>query len=147
MELRIQENCDTIDWTLVRDSLKNAGMAFCEPEIHRTAFQNSFSVVFVFQEETMIGFGRAISDGAYQAAVYDIVVVPGYQGRGIGRMIMETILRKVSRCNVMLYGNPGKEGFYAKLGFRLMKTGFARFLNPAGMEERGFIERPSGNSG
>lgn len=87
----------------------------------------------------MIGFGRAISDGAYQAAIYDIVVVPPYRNRGIGRTIMETILRKVSHCNIMLYANPGKEGFYTKLGFRLMKTGLALFLNPVRMEQRGFI--------
>jgi GNAT superfamily N-acetyltransferase len=139
MDYTLQEHCENIDWTLVRDSLKNAGMAYCEPEMHEKAFRNSIAVVFVFQDERMIGFGRAIGDGAYQAALYDIVVVPPCQGRGVGRMIMETILRTVSPCNVILYANPGKEGFYAKLGFRLMKTGLALFLNPVRMEQRGFI--------
>lgn len=139
MELRIQEHCDDIEWALVRDSLKNAGMAYCAPEMHEKAFRNSFSVVFIFHGQTMVGFGRAISDGAYQAALYDIVVIPAYQKMGIGRMIMETILRKVSTCNAILYANPGKEGFYARFGFRLMKTGLARFLNPERMTERNFI--------
>ncbi|MBI4633569.1 MAG: GNAT family N-acetyltransferase [Deltaproteobacteria bacterium] len=139
MDYTIQEHCKNIDWTLVRDSLKNAGMAYCDPDIHKKAFQNSFSVVFVFHEGKMVGFGRALSDGAYQAAVYDIVVVPEFQNKGIGRMIMETILKKLPNCNTILYARPGKEEFYYRLGFRLMKTGLARFVDPARMEERNFI--------
>jgi len=62
--------------------------------------------VFIFDSDQLIGFGRAISDGAYQAAIYDIVVLPEYQKQGIGRLIMERILQKISNCNTILYVNP-----------------------------------------
>jgi len=81
----------------------------------------------------MIGFGRAISDGAYQAAVYDVAVVPEFQKMGIGKIIMEKILERLSGCNVILYAAPGKEDFYLKLGLRKMKTGMALFRNPEKM--------------
>lgn len=139
MEFRIQENCEGIDWHEVRQYLKDAGMGYYEPQLHEKAFRSSFSTVFVFNNEKMIGFGRAISDGAYQAAVYDVVVLPEYQNLGIGKMIMERILQKVSHCNVILYASPGKEGFYSKLGFSGMKTGMALFLNPPKMKEKGMI--------
>ena len=91
MNLRIQENCENIDWNQIMYYLKMVGMGYHKPESHQKAFLNSFSVVFIFDHEQLIGFGRAISDGAYQAAIYDVVVVPTYQKRGIGRLIMERI--------------------------------------------------------
>lgn len=139
MDFRIQENCEGIDFQKVREYLKDAGMGFYDASLHEHAFRASYSVVFVFHDEKMIGFGRAISDGAYQAAVYDVVVLPEYQSRGIGKLIMSHILRKVSSCNVILYASPGKEAFYSKLGFSIMKTGMAFFLNPQKMKEKGMI--------
>ena len=88
----------------------------------------------------MIGFGRAISDGAYQAAIYDCAVLPEFQGKGVGMTIMKNILPRISHCNVILYATPGKEGFYQTLGFRRMKTGMALFKKSESMRDRGFTE-------
>lgn len=46
MDYKIQENCAGIDWNLVREYLKDAGMGYYDAGLHRKAFQNSFSVVF-----------------------------------------------------------------------------------------------------
>lgn len=140
IDVRVQEECHNIDWTAVSNLLKLGGMAFHEPEVHKKAFHNSFSVVFLFDKNKLIGFGRAISDGAYQAAVYDVVVAEEYRKLGLGRLIMERILEKVNHCNVILYASPGREKFYVKLGFRLMKTAMAKYLRPDIMEEKGFIQ-------
>ena len=102
MNLRLQ--CDTrdIDWELVVDILREVGMGYHTAEIHKQAFNNSYAVVFVFDEERLIGFGRAISDGVYQAAVYDVAVVPDYQGKGIGKIILQTIIKNCPDCNFIL---------------------------------------------
>lgn len=138
-KFRIQDNCQNINWNLIRDYLKIVGMGYHEPELHRKAFENSHTVMFVFHEEMLIGFGRAISDDAYQAAVYDIVVLPEYQKEGVGRLIMSEIIKRVSHCNIILYANPGKEEFYKKLGFSMLKTGMGLFLNPDAMKTKGMI--------
>lgn len=140
MKLRIKHNCTNINWTNVCEILKTVGMAYFEGEIHKKAFENSHTVVFAFDNEKLIGFGRAISDGVYQASIYDLAVLPEYQGQKIGATILKSILDSVSNCNVILYASPGKEIFYEKLGFRKMKTGMALFLNHERMHERGFIE-------
>jgi ribosomal protein S18 acetylase RimI-like enzyme len=93
-----------------------------------------------FADDQLVGFGRAISDGAYQAAIYDCAVSEAYQGRGLGKLIIKELLAKIPGCNVILYATPGKEGFYEKLGFRKMKTGLACFINRDGMQKRGFTE-------
>ncbi|HUN56371.1 MAG TPA: GNAT family N-acetyltransferase [Smithella sp.] len=144
MEIDIVYDCSEADWKAVSETLKSVGMAYEEPEVHKRAFEASHTTVFVYQAGRqagrLIGFGRAISDGAYQAAVYDIAVVPDFQKMGIGRMIMEKILERLSGCNVILYASPGKEDFYRKLGLRKMKTGMALFRNPDRMAQRGFTE-------
>jgi ribosomal protein S18 acetylase RimI-like enzyme len=140
MESDVKQDCAGVNWKTVSETLKVVGMAYHDPDVHKKAFEASHTTVFVYHADRLIGFGRAISDGAYQAAIYDCAVLPEFQGQGIGKKIMDNILSRLSHCNVILYASPGKEGFYQKHGFRKMKTGMARFKKGAAMRERGFTE-------
>ena len=140
MEVDVKQDCAGVDWKAVSETLKRVGMAYYEPDMHRKAFEASHTTVFVYQAGRLIGFGRAISDGTYQAAIYDCAVLPEFQGKGIGTIILKNILSQISHCNVILYATPGKEGFYQKLGFRKMKTGMTYFKNSESMKELGFTE-------
>ena len=140
MELDIRFDCSGVDWQVVAETLKYVGMAHFEPDVHRRAFEASHTTVFVYHGGRLIGFGRAISDGVYQAAVYDVAIVPEFQGKGIGRTIMTNILSRLSDCNVILYASIGKEAFYRTLGMRKMKTGMALFRNAEAMAKKGFTE-------
>ena len=130
MQLDIKLNCAEVDWGKIASSLKKVGMACFDPEVHQRAFESSHTVVFVYENSELIGFGRAVSDGEYQGAVYDLAVLPEAQGRGIGGITMKKIQERIPRCNLILYATPGMEGFYRKLGFRSMKSGMAIFRNP-----------------
>jgi len=140
MNIRLQHDTVNVDWNLVVDILQKVGMAYHSCEIHKRAFGNSHTVVFAFDNEALVGFGRAISDGEYQAAIYDVAVDPDYQGNGIGRMILQDIIRSIPSCNFILYASPGKEKFYEKENFRRMKTGMALFVNDERMQKNGFTE-------
>lgn len=140
MELKFQCDCADIDWKLVPEILKEAGMSFHEADIQRKAFMASASVVFVYDDGKLIGFGRAISDGLIQAAIYDIAVLPSYQRLGIGKQIIGKIVSSLPGCSFILYASPGKEPFYEKLKFRRMKTGMALFVKADIMTRRGFTE-------
>lgn len=140
MKIEVRYSCEGVRWEEVAETLKDVGMAHFEPERHRRAFEASRVTVFLWEEGRLVGFGRALSDGAYQAAVYDCAVVPGRQGRGLGRLLVESLLSKVPDCNVILYAAVGKESFYEALGFRRMKTGMARFRNVALMREKGYTD-------
>ena len=140
MNLRVQFNTVNVDWDVVTGILQKAGMAYQTAEIHKRAFDNSYTVVFVFDDEKLIGFGRALSDGEYQAAIYDVAVLPDYQGKGIGKMILQNIIKNTPTCNYILYASPGKEKFYEKENFRLLKTGMALFIDSERMQKKGFTE-------
>ena len=140
MELDIKLDCADVNWQFVAETLKRVGMAYAEPAAHKKSFENSQVTVFICQEGQLIGFGRAISDGVFQTAIYDVAILPEYQAQGIGAIIIKTIMDKFSNCNFILYAASGKEGFYQTLGFKKMKTGMALFRQAARMKERGFTE-------
>ncbi|MBI5252040.1 MAG: GNAT family N-acetyltransferase [Desulfomonile tiedjei] len=140
METVMKFDCLGVDWNIVSQTLRQVGMACYEPDLHRRAFENSLVTVFIYHGDQMIGFGRAISDGAYQAAIYDVAVVPELHGQGIGTTIIRNILTRLPQCNFILYAAPGKEDFYKKLGLRKMKTGMAFFRKADEMAKKGFTE-------
>ncbi|MGC8658327.1 MAG: GNAT family N-acetyltransferase [Desulfomonilaceae bacterium] len=140
MEIDLRYQCAGVDWKTVSETLKEVGMGYYDPFVHKKAFENSQVCVFVYVENRLIGFGRAISDYAYQAAIYDVAIMPEFQRMGIGTTVLKAIISRLPNCHFILYAFPGKENFYKKLGFRKMKTGMAMFTNVESMRERGFTE-------
>jgi GNAT superfamily N-acetyltransferase len=112
MNLELKFDCSNVDWAFVSDTLRRVGMATRPPELLQKAFAASAVVVFAYADGRPVGFGRAISDGAYQAAGYEMAVVPEFQKQGIGAQIMRAS-GAVAGCNVILYASPGKEDFTA----------------------------------
>ena len=141
MELSIQTDTKNIDWTRVPEILKEVGMSYHTAEGHERAFTKSHSVIFIFDKGTLIGFGRAISDGEYQSANLRCGrFARATRGKGIGRLIVQNLVKQTPHCNFILYASPGKEAFYEKENFRKMKTGMALFANADRARERGFTE-------
>lgn len=140
MNITIQKNCSNIDWNIVPEILKTVGMGYHEASVHQRAFENSRIVIFIYDGNKLVGFGRAISDGVIQGAIYDVAVLPDYQRKGIGRIIIEAIVTSLPQCNFILYASAGKEKFYEKLNFRKMKTAMGLFMNAESMQSRGMIE-------
>jgi ribosomal protein S18 acetylase RimI-like enzyme len=74
--------------------------------------------------------GRVISDGASDGYIQDVVVLPEFRGRGIGR---EIIRRLTDRCVaagltwIGLVAEPNTQEFYEALGFQPL-TGFQPML-------------------
>lgn len=139
MNLKIQNTTDNIDWNLIPELLKKVGMGYTTADIHKTAFENSFIVCFVFDDNKLIGFGRSISDGVRQAAIYDVAIEPTYQGKGIGKQILKNIMDATPNCTFVLYAALGKEEFYKKIGFKVMKTGMILFNDSSKMNDSNWV--------
>lgn len=127
MDYDFRYSRDGIDWTRVSELLSHFGLSDLDDETQRKVFQNSYAVVFVYQEEKLIGFGRAISDGICQAAIYNIALDEEYHGKGLGKEIINRLIEQVSECNIILYTHPDTVRYYEHLGFRRMKTGMAMY--------------------
>ena len=136
---KFQNHCGKVDWQEVCEVLGEAGLATHPVELTRKAFENSYCKVFVFDGELLVGVGRAVADGAYEAALYDIAVLPSHQGKNLGRRIVEELHQELQGMNVILFSRPGKEEFYEKMGYCRLLTGMAKFENECAMRKGGFI--------
>jgi GNAT superfamily N-acetyltransferase len=118
-----------IDWHEAARIFEKAPLGKRQPLQLEKAFKASFACLAAFAGDKLIGLARALCDGQYQAAIYDVVLLPEYQGRGVGKEIMRRLREMLPVKNVILYAAPGREGFYAKCGYKKMLTAMA-MLNP-----------------
>lgn len=88
----------------------------------KMAIDNSWYWVSAFDEGTLIGVGRLVSDGALYAFVCDMIVHPSYQGKGIGKTILKMLKDKCLESKIQrvwLFAAQGRAEFYIKSGFEI----------------------------
>lgn len=84
------------------------------------AIANSNPVISVWDQDRLIGFARATSDGVYRAAIWDVVVHPDYRGAGLGRKLVETVLAHplMNRVERVYLTTTHQQRFYEQIGFQ-----------------------------
>lgn len=96
------------------------------PSLEQTklAMQNTIFRVSVYDGEKVIAMARMIGDMGLCYYIKDVVVHPEYQGKGIGRTLINELLKfvndngvKGSQVFVELAAVPDKMPFYEKFGF------------------------------
>lgn len=61
----------------------------------------------------------------YYDLLVDIVIHPDYQSRGIGKKVVNEILKQLNGYNfITLTAAPNKDEFYKKLGWKKQKSAF-----------------------
>lgn len=90
----------------------------------KRAIGGSLFTVTVFDNGQAVGMGRLVGDGAVICYIQDLIVVPTYQGKGVGKLIMDTLIDFVKEMQlpntqimVDLMCAKGREEFYTKYGF------------------------------
>jgi aralkylamine N-acetyltransferase len=135
MTVEFSERMEGIDWDRLALVFRRAPLGDRDPAKLREAFQNSQIRCFVWDAGELGGGGRALTDGACHTMIFDVVLLPEYQGRGLGKEIMKFLADRSTAPHILLYAAPGKESFYAKLGYRKMKTAMTKYFDPE-MEHR-----------
>jgi len=81
----------------------------------------SWYMVSAYDGKRLVGFGRILSDGKLHALITEMIVLPEYQGNGIGRQILKLITDvcfKHEIRDIQLFSAKGKAGFYEKFGYK-----------------------------
>ncbi|PSB10134.1 GNAT family N-acetyltransferase [Pleurocapsa sp. CCALA 161] len=102
------------------------------------AIANSNPVVTVWDGDRLIGFARATSDGVYRAGIWDVVVDPDFQGVGLGRKLVQTVLSHplVSRVERVYLTTTHQQSFYERIGFEQNETTtMVLYNNPESSED------------
>jgi ribosomal protein S18 acetylase RimI-like enzyme len=129
-----------VDWEELSELYRIAPLGEKPPASLAKVFSNSMFKSFVYHQGRLVGAGRALADGLDCSYLADVAVHPDHQGRGLGR----TIIRKLVELSeghkkIILYANPGTEGFYVKLGFLRMRTAMAIWQNQENAIEGGLL--------
>lgn len=139
-DVTLSDDATSVDWERLAMVFECAPLGRRDPVVLRRVFENSGVCCFAWADGKIIGAGRAITDRVRYAVIFDMVVLPEYQGRGIGTRIMDFLIDRTEAPNVLLHAVPGKEAFYRRFGFRKMTTAMARFENPEAQQRWGYIE-------
>ena len=88
------------------------------------ALAHSFATFCAYDGEQAVGMARLLGDGGMSFYIKDFAVRPEYQGKGVGRMLMEAMeshitasIRDGWAVSLELISSKGKEEFYEKFGF------------------------------
>lgn len=101
----------------------------------KKALANELFDVSVLHDGQVIGMGRLVGDGAMYWYLQEIIVLPEYQGQGIGRRIVNRLLEHIKEnampgtaVEIGLTAVKGKEPFYEKFGFSCGSSGMKKWL-------------------
>jgi GNAT superfamily N-acetyltransferase len=134
------DDASAIDWDELSNLYRIAPLGEKPPKALMTVFGNSMFKCFVYSDGLLVGAGRALADGLDCAYIADVAVHPDHQGHGLGRAIIQQLMSwSRDHKKIILYANPGTEGFYAGLGFLPMNTAMAIWRDPAQAIEAGIL--------
>nr|YP_007878158.1 GCN5-like N-acetyltransferase [Calliarthron tuberculosum]AGA63769.1 GCN5-like N-acetyltransferase [Calliarthron tuberculosum] len=108
----LEKLCDTVGW--VRRPLKKV----------KTAIKHSFLTISLFYKNKnqvkMIAFARATSDHTFNATIWDVVVHPEFQRKGLGKVLIYEVIKELRYSDIntiTLFADPQVISFYKNLGF------------------------------
>jgi ribosomal protein S18 acetylase RimI-like enzyme len=85
----------------------------------KIALDRSEPVVSAWEDDKLIGFARATSDGIYRATIWDVVIDSDYQRLGLGRKLIETVVGHpcMNRVEKIYLTTTHQQNFYERIGF------------------------------
>jgi len=107
--------------------LNTVGWKLPSMRLLKISLENGVNAKCVVQGKT-IGMARFVSDGGYAGLIMDVVVIPKYQRRGYGKLLIESLLDYIKNgledgeeVMIQLLSAPGKQSFYSLFGFKVKK--------------------------
>jgi GNAT superfamily N-acetyltransferase len=88
------------------------------------ACANSMCAVARDEHDKLIGFARLVTDKATFAWLCDVIVLPGKQGKGLGRALVQTFQRhpELQGLRRWLLATKDAHGVYEPLGFAALAS-------------------------
>ncbi len=141
--IRCEGVMGNIEYTLHENQLKAedfirlkmaAGFRERPTELVAKALKNNLFDVTAVVNGEVIGMGRLVGDGVMYWYLQEIVVLPEYQGKGIGTAIVNRLLQYITEhtepgnfTSVGLTAAEGKNGFYERFGFK-KSNGMTKYI-------------------
>ena len=96
-----------------------------QPQMLEQALPHSLAVYLAFDGEKIVGLIRLVGDGFSSVFVQDLIVLPSYQRRGIGSLLMKEALKDYKdayQVQLVTEETESTLGFYRSMGFEVLST-------------------------
>ena len=107
------------------DIRKELGWKEIKIEQVKKALNNSMFNISIYDNDICVGIGRVVGDNTLKGMLTDIMVKKEYHGRGIGKIIVTTLINKITNMLeegelFQLEASPtsGNRDFYIKCGLK-----------------------------
>ena len=118
MDIEIKETKEISKEKIIELYQANEGSSAEKPNLLYKALMNSDSLITAWDGDRLVGLGNAISDGYLVVYYPHLLVHPDYQGKGIGRIIVDRFQKKYGNFHQQMLTADNKTiDFYRKCGF------------------------------
>ncbi|MBK5474190.1 MULTISPECIES: GNAT family N-acetyltransferase [Bacillus] len=92
--------------------------------------KQSWYTIYVFDDQKLVGMGRVISDGVITGIICGVCVLPEYQSKGIGKEIVERLIRHCEQKRVIpqLMCVEDLKYYYESIGFEEFSIGMTKHI-------------------
>lgn len=106
---------------------ENAGLSrpTNDRERIKVMYENSDLVITAWDGDLLVGVSRCITDWVWSCYLADLAVRNDYQGKGVGKKLVELTKETVGeKSMVLLLSVPDAMEYYPKIGFEKVENGF-----------------------
>ena len=96
-----------------------------QPQMLEQALSHSLAIYVALDSDTVVGLVRLVGDGFSSIFVQDLIVLPIYQRKGIGRALMKEALedyKDVYQVQLVTEQTEKTLVFYRSMGFEILST-------------------------
>jgi len=104
----------SVGWSDKGEMPENMKVGFMQPWIHSTL------VISAWDDDRLVGAVRVLSDTIFRSVIYDLLVHPEYQGKGIGSELVRRCLEHFPSSGWLVCTEGETPYFYKKFGFSEM---------------------------
>lgn len=91
---------------------------------YRVPWVNSTLVISAWSGERLVGAVRVLSDTMFRSIIYDLLVLPEYQNKGIGAELLRRCIEHFPDSEWLVQTTEEISGYYKKRGFKINNDAF-----------------------
>lgn len=90
-----------------------------ERDIMKQMMENAQLTITAWDGNALVGIARTLTDQGYVAYLADLAVAKSYQGRGVGKELIQRTRESLGpKCMLVLLSAPAANEFYPHIGFK-----------------------------
>ncbi len=95
-----------------------------QKEKFNIGYINSTLVISAWEDNCLVGAVRVLSDKVFRSVIYDLIVAPEYQNKGIGKELVRRCIEHYPNSEWLVQTTEQIYNYYEKIGFKVKEDVF-----------------------